>query len=127
MVSVYDRSLAAATRGIKKWGEPCTWVRRSTGTLADPNKPWDKPEDTIVNTSVNILFTFDDLEDRQLIHYLKLTETQRGLVNGMMHAVDFEPSIADTVLRDNKELVIATLDVLSPGGIILYHIIEFKL
>ncbi len=122
----YDRAVASATRGIKKKGELCTWISRAEGTLADATKPWDKATDVKVETKVNILFTFDDLEDRQLRHYLKNTETQRGLVNGMMHVVNFTPRMKDTVLRANEELIVVTLDVLSPGGVIIYHLIEFK-
>ena len=125
-MGVYDRQLAAATRGIKKWGRHVTWRRRIATALADPLKPWEKSSDTIIEVPVQILFEFDDLEDRQLIHYLKNTEVQRGLVNGMMHVVDFEPTTTDTVLSNGIELVIATLDVLQPGDIILYHLIEFK-
>lgn len=125
-MGVYDRSLATATKGIKKWGQLVTWRRRIAAALPDPLKPWEKAPDTIVDVPVRILFTFDDLEDRQLVHYLKNTETQRGLVNGMMQAVDFIPRTTDTVLRGDIELVIATLDVLAPGGVILYHLIEFK-
>ena len=126
-MGVYDRQLKTATKGIKKWGAPVTWRRRVAAALADPNKPWEKSPDTIIDIPVRILFELDDLEDRQLIHYLKNTETQRGLVNGLMHAVDFEPATTDTVVRSGKELVIATLDVLAPGDVILYHLIEFKL
>lgn len=127
MVSVYDSSVAAATRELKKWGEECTWISRTEGGLLDATKPWDKAADVKVETKVNILFTFDDLEDRQLRYYLKNTETQRGLVNGMMHVVNFVPKMKDTVLRAGKELIVVTLDVLSPGGVIVYHLIEFKL
>ena len=127
MASVYDSSVAAATRELKKWGEECTWQSRVDGSLVDATKPWDKSADTIVETKVRILFTFDDLEDRQLRRYLKNASTQRGLVNGMMHVVNFEPKLKDTVIRAGKQLVVATLDVLSPGGVIVYHLIEFKL
>jgi hypothetical protein len=127
MASPYDPAVAAATREIKKWGDPCTWQSRVSGTLADATKPWDKAADIITETLVHILFSADDLEDRQLRYYLANTETQRGLVNGMMHIVNFVPSMKDTVIRDGEELIIATLDVLKPGPIIIFHKIEFKL
>ena len=91
-MGVYDRQLASATKGIKKWGQPVTWKRRIAAALPDPLKPWEKASDTIIEVPVQILFTFDDLEDRQLLYYLKNTEVQRGLVNGMMHVVNFIPA-----------------------------------
>lgn len=127
MVSVYQPAVNAATRDIKKWGDECIWISRTAGSLADAAKPWDKADDIEIKTTVRILFSADDLEDRQLRYYLKNTETQRGLVNGMMHVVNFKPSMKDTVIRDGEELIIATLDVLKPGSVIIFHLIEFKL
>ena len=123
----YDRAVAAATRGIIKKGELCTWRSRVAGTLADATKPWNKAADVITETAVRILFSLDELEDRQLQHYLKNTETQRGLVNGMMHTVSFTPVLKDTILRAGKELIVAHIDPFSPGGVIVFYNIEFKL
>lgn len=123
----YDRAVAAATRGIKKKGQLCTWRSRAAGILADVTEPWSKAADVITETPVNIVFSLDELEDRQLQHYLKNTETQRGLVNGMMHIVSFVPALKDTILRAGKELIVAHIDPFSPGGVIVFYNVEFKL
>ena len=125
-IATYNRFINLATRAINKYGDACTWVQKAE-TTPDANKPWEAGSGSNVNNSVNILFLRDDLEDRQLYHYLRRSNVISGLVNGIMPVVSFTPKLNDYVIRDGEQFEIAALDYEKPGDRIILYYIEFKI
>tara|TARA_Y100001973_G_scaffold106361_1_gene183792 strand:- start:2957 stop:3358 length:402 start_codon:yes stop_codon:yes gene_type:complete len=104
------------------------WVYLQPYNLSDPNKPY------IVNkatrkppVAVKILFTLDDLEDRQQIKYRKETAIVDGQVNGyMVEQPGFSPTLKDIVIWNNRELTVAAIDPIQPIDCPILYFIEFK-
>lgn len=120
----FDRQIETAKRLISKNGQTVTWRKVGVDT-PDPSKPWKPAADTSTDTDVVICFLPPGRIGQELIRYLKGTEVTTGSVQGLMSAVDFEPSANDVVIRDGKTLRIKSIDPLSPNGQIILYTIEF--
>ncbi len=125
-MGVYDRQIATALRLIKAKGQVVTWRKLDDGAPADSSKPWKPSAATPDDNTVSIVFLPPTKENKQLIRYLKGTEVPTGSLDGLMHAVSFEPAAKDIVIRDGKELVIKSIDPLSPNGEVILYFLEFE-
>jgi len=103
------------------------WKIISNDTVVDPNKPWEVTRGSTSNRDVKIVFLPDNLEDRQLLRYLKATERNEGNVNGIMYRTDFDPKLKDIVLWQNRELVVNAIDPIQPFDNVIIYMIEFGL
>lgn len=102
-----------------------TWVLIPNSDTPDTDKPWDVTRPTTTEHEVRIVFLQDDLEDRQLLKYLKGTETNNGQINGIMYPSGFEPSLKDVVKFDGQELVVRAIDPIKPFDEVIIYILEF--
>jgi len=120
----FDRQIETAKRLIAKNGQTVTWRKLGVAT-PDPSTPWKPAADTPEDHSPKICFLPPGRVGQELIRYLKGTEVTTGSVQGLMSAVDFEPTANDVVIRDGKTLRIKSIDPLSPNGQIILYTIEF--
>jgi len=120
----FDRQIETAKRFIAKNGQSVTWRKLGVDT-PDPSTPWKPAADTPDDHMATICFLPPGRVGQELIRYLKGTEVTTGSVQGLMSAVDFEPTANDVVIRDGKNLRIKSIDPLSPNGQIILYTIEF--
>lgn len=122
----FDRQIATAKRLIAKNGELVKWRVIDDATPTDPNKPWEPGPATPDDKDVTICFLPVDRQTMETFNFIKGTEVPKGSVMGLMGQVNFEPNLKDVVIRDGKELRIASLDVLSPNGQKILYTVVFK-
>lgn len=122
----FDRQIATAKRLIAKNGEKVKWRVIDDPTPTDPNKPWEPGPATPDDKDVSICFLPIDRQTMETFNFIKGTEVPKGSVMGLMGQVNFEPNLKDVVIRDGKELRIASLDVLSPNGQKILYTVVFK-
>lgn len=122
----FDRAIATAKRLIAKNGQAVTWRVIDDPTPTDPNKPWEPGPATPDDKDVTICFLPIDRQTQETFTFLKGVEVPTGSVMGLMGQVNFEPNLKDVVIRDGKELRIASLDVLSPNGQKILYTVVFK-
>jgi hypothetical protein len=101
------------------------WVSIANDTVEDIDEPWKTIHGSSTERAVKILFTMDALEDRQLLKYLKNTETNDGQINGIMYRTDFEPSLKDIVKWGGQELVVRAIDPIKPIDEVIIYVLEF--
>jgi hypothetical protein len=124
----FDRQIATAQRLIAKYGQSVTWREPAEGLPADPEKPWSKTAAVpIDHAGIKICFVpAKENEWRKLLAYLKGTEVPTTKLAGLMGAVTFTPALKHIVLRDGKQLRIASIDCLSPNGQKILYTLEFE-
>jgi hypothetical protein len=122
----FDRQIATAKRLIAKNGELVKWRVIDDPTPTDPNKPWEPGPATPDDKDATICFLPIDRQTMETFNFIKGTEVPKGSVMGLMGQVNFEPNLKDVVIRDGKELRIASLDVLSPNGQKILYTVVFK-
>lgn len=122
----YDRVIATATRLIKKKGQLVKWQIINDPVPPDSNKPWNQAAATPEEKDVYICFLPIDRQTFETLGYMKGNEIPKGSVMGLMANVDFEPNLKDVVLRNNKQLRIETINILSPNGQQILYTIIFK-
>ncbi len=122
----FDRQIATAKRLIAKNGELAKWRVINDPAPTDPNKPWEPGAATPDDKDVTICFLPIDRQTMEAFNFIKGTEVPKGSVMGLMGQVNFEPNLKDVVIRDGKELRIASLDVLSPNGQKILYTVVFK-
>ncbi len=100
-MAVYNRQIANALRQIKAKGEAVTWRQIVPPVDDDPAHPAvgitvDYPARIAFfpNPTLNLLSTISTMTG---------TEVPTGRYYGLMGAVDFAPSIKDTVIRSSGE------------------------
>ena len=121
----YDRPIATAQRMLKDSGKLVTWRIVRDGAPVDAGQPW-KPTQPVSQAEHDVYICFFplDKQQRETYHYLKNSEVPATAVMGYMGAVEFSPSLKDTVIYDGKELRIDSIDILAPSGQpILYTLI----
>lgn len=101
------------------------WLSIQNDSLISNDRPWEVQRGSSIEHAVKIVFLQDDLEDRQLIKYLKGTETTNGQVNGIMYDYGFTPSLKDVVKWQGRELVVNAIDPLAPIDKAIIYILEF--
>ena len=102
------------------------WVSIDNDTTPDPNEPWRTKKGSSSNHDVRIVFLQDNLNDRELIRYLKTTETATGNVNGIMYQTDFEPTLKDTVRWQGRTMTINAINPIQPIDAAIIYVIEFN-
>jgi len=125
-MGVYDRQIATAKRLISQKGQSVTWRQLADGAPVDSSKPWKPSAATPTDNPVSIVFLPPLKENQELIRYLKGTEVPTGSVSGLMPAVTFAPAAKDVVIRNSVELVVKSIDPLSPNGEIILYFLEFE-
>jgi hypothetical protein len=120
----FDAQIALAQQAIKDNGQAVIW--RQLNRTADVGEPW-KVASGNVDYSPFICFFPVNKQTRETLHYIAgSNELKDGSVIGLMGAVNFVPSLADVVIRDGKQLNIASIEVLAPNGQAILYTIEFK-
>lgn len=118
--TVYSRQIATAQRIIKAKGAKCTW-RQRPDVADDDDKPWNAEERPPVDKPVSIAFFPDG--QKTFAALMKGEDAPEGVEIGYMGAVDFEPAVGDTVIRNGVGLRVASVTPLQPDGTpILYTI-----
>ena len=116
-MGVFDRSLNAAQRLIRKYGQDVTWQKRIDGVPADPAKPWLPAEVAVNSFNVRMVFFPEKSDALAVAMLLRGTEVHSGALVGIMAAgITFVPDIKDTVLRDGMMLAIESINLLAPNG-----------
>jgi hypothetical protein len=119
-VGIYDKEIASAKADIEAAGESVVW--RSVGAAEDSTTPWRPTGVAVTESDVSILFT------DEVTSYDKSGEVQTTVMkNCIMHAVDFEPSLKDFVVRGNKTLNVSKIRPLSPNGQTIMYYVDFTL
>ena len=102
------------------------WVSTSENPAADSNSPFVVTRPTTTEHQVKILFVRDQLEDRQLLQYLKKTTRVTGQVNGLMLPyTGFTPTLKDTVRFNGKTLDVKAIDPVQPIDQPIIYFLEF--
>jgi len=119
----FDRQIKTALRLIQKNGQAVAWVK-TVDAIPDADMPWLPVGTTNTNFAPYICFLPLDLQGKEFLHALGVTDAFTGTYYGLMGNVPFEPLVTDVVTRDGVKLDIASIDLLSPNGQkILYTII----
>lgn len=122
----YDRQIASAKRLIAKYGQSVTWRQIRNGGINNAATPWKPGASQVTEQSVQIAFFPYTTENKQLLRHLLGTEIPVGSLTGYMSAVNFEPTLKDTVLRDGKILSIKSIDPLAPNGQVIMYTLQFE-
>lgn len=110
-MGVYDRQRATATRLIAKYGEKVVW--REAVQAEDADRPWLGTTAKAIEHNVIVLFTTSNSSVRHLIEALSGGTIPQGESLGYMATVDFNPSIADVVIRtDGTQFRVKSIDPL---------------
>src|ERR1044072_9107403 len=120
----FDRSIATAFRLIKKNGQRGTW--RAISDKPNPTQPWNPGSRVVTDNIVYICFLPVDRVSMETFTFMNGSEVQRGSLVGLMGQVPFVPNLKDVVIRDNRELRIANITVLSPNGQNVLYTVMFK-
>ena len=124
-MGVYDRQTAQATRMIKAKGELVTWNFGLAPIANDPDKPWIASNYVPTTQNVSILFTSG--RSGAFAKLIAGSNVESGKQTGIMHAVNFVPSLSDTVTRsDGTVLGLSSIDSLEPNGPVILWYLEFK-
>lgn len=124
-MSEYDRAIATAQRLIAKKGMSVTWKQLTNGTPADPDKPWRPGATEHTDKTVNIVFFPYNRENQKFLALLTGTEVPKGEEYGLMGAVDFTPTLKDTIVRNGETLAVETINLLAPAGDPVLYTIGF--
>jgi hypothetical protein len=125
-MGVFDEEIQLALDLIEENGQFVVWRKLTNGVDPDPEKPWEPGQATYVDNNVSIVFLPVDREGQESLHYMQNTEIATASLLGLMASVPFEPAEKDIVLRDSKELVIMSIDELSPNGQKILYELRFK-
>lgn len=118
----FDKQISSASRLIARYGQLVKWRVVRNDTPVDYLQPWKRQEPTsFVEHDVSICF----FSEGDSLKYFKDSEVQTGSIVGYMGAVNFEPSLKDVVIRNNKELRIRSIDALAPNGQNILYTIAF--
>lgn len=119
----FERQKEAAKRAIVKNGAAANWLVKAVETTDE--EPW-KPQPVVPpNHPVHIVLLPEGRIGSEWAHLLAGFNLQAGNDYGLMHYVDFVPSISDTVVfTSGRVLQPVTIDRLAPNDIdvILYTI-----
>lgn len=127
-MSAYDRQIKQAQRVISRKGQAVTWRKKLV--IVDGAEPWKEtkpvaPADDHNDFPVSIVF----LRPGRVPAFLSLivgTDVPQASVRGIMPAVSFVPDLKDTVIRDQVELSIKSMNVIAPNGDPILYDIEFN-
>lgn len=131
MASQYDRLRATAKRLIDKFGRPVS-IRRSTGVLQDPARPWLGNTAATVDTAVRAVFaTRKDVEPFVRLATGRETpvrsayESEQGVALVAAIDVPFEVEIKHRIVDAvaGKEHEIGAVEVVSPGDLPVIYIL----
>ena len=122
----FDRQVQTALKLIKKNGQAVKWRVINDPLPTDPAKPWEPAKATPIDNDVVICFLPIDRQTMETLNFIKGTEISKGSVMGLMGQTSFSPNLKDVVLREGKELRIASIDVLSPNGQVILYTVVFK-
>lgn len=125
-MSVIDTSIATAKRLIEKYGEVCTWYKKTNGTPADPAKPWKAGASRNQAIDCKLLFLRSNkLNLKEVVKALKgdTSEVTDGYVRALLAGdCGFTPSINDTIIRaDGSTSVLMSIDRLAPSGAAIFY------
>lgn len=134
-MGVYDDAIATAKRMIAAKGQLATWRKFDTGLFQQSSANHPSPVPWLPTSargeqdfSVSIVFLPISRVNSQLIRALSGTEVtgpSKANLQGLMASVDFEPSDKDIVIRDERQLNIASIDPIAPDGTPILYVIEF--
>jgi len=128
MTSRFSVHVKTVQKAIAKFGQTVTYNQT---TAVSVGNPWEGATSKGPDISLKILFlapsaTGETQFGKELLTYLKGTETSKTQVRGYMAYNGFEPAKSDIVVRDGKELVIGAVDTLAPDGTSILHVLEFE-
>lgn len=109
----YSKQIASAKRMIKAKGQAATW-REPADTTPDPDKPWRSTANAPADHNVNVV-TLPDGQAR-FAALISGTDVPEGTELAYMAAVDFEPTVRATLIRDGKAQRITYLTPIAPDG-----------
>lgn len=121
-MGVFDRQIATATRLIAAKGQACVWQQVPT-TTPDPSKPWEQQNSAMTPYNVKIAFL---PASSPLLRLIQGSNIASSRTRGLMAAVGFTPSIADTVQRGSEILRLCDLDAVNINGEIILWKMEFE-
>jgi hypothetical protein len=123
-MAVYTRFIKTALRLIKKYGQIVDWTIPLKQN--DNTQPWLKLDGLPEIKKPSIAFFTVDKEMKETFRYGEgFRDVAEGSLIGYMGAVDFEPSLNDSVFRNGKTLQIKNIDCLNVNGEIVLYTIEF--
>lgn len=120
----FDSQIETAQRLIALNGQDVTW--RQPASVANPSTPWKPSNGAPTDYPVKIVFLPLDRVGTALLRQLANTELAIGSEYGLMGAVEFEPNLTDTIIRDGKEVRIIAIDVLKPNGQIILYTLQLE-
>lgn len=120
----YDRSIAQATRMIKKYGQLVTWIQQ--GIQVSPAEPWkDMGIDPETFPVFIVFLTPKGRLSNELFHLMQGTTVPEGAPTGLMAKVPFTPALNDKVLRGTETLNVKSMDIVAPNGEPILYKLEF--
>lgn len=124
-MAVYARQIATAKRLITAKGKAVTWRSNSDGAPGDASQPWKPGATAAIDYLVSIVFLPENRVGYEWLVRMTNSEIPEGSGYGLMHAVTFEPTLKDVVIKDGKELRIASIDPLAPNGEVILYTLRF--
>jgi hypothetical protein len=130
-MGTFDEEIETVKELVEEFGELITFKRLSY-TVSDPDKPWIQTEIPGTQKDLKIIFlspgaSASTLFGRELLQYLKGSQTITGEVRGYMASGSIVPKQNDIVIRKGKELKISAIDILNPNGQDILYTLEFYL
>lgn len=128
MVTRFSVHVKTVQRMIAKYGQSVVYNQMTASTVGNP---WEGTSIKGPDIPVKMLFLAPSSSGetqfgKELLTYLKGSETSKTQVRGYMASNGFEPAKNDIVVRDGKELVISAIDTLAPDGTSILHVLEFE-
>lgn len=126
MSGAIDRAIDTAKRLIERYGETCSWQKKTNGTPADAAKPWKAGASRNSYFDCKIVFLRSDkLNLKAVVKALKGTtdENAQGYQRGLLAGdCGFVPSVNDTIIRgDGSTSVLMSIDKLAPNGLTVFY------
>jgi len=121
-MAVYTRQVASAKRMIAKYGQFCNWVKPIV-EVDDPDSPWNNGAgEPTTYEKIKIVFFPNP---KHSLARAQGGEVQVGASLAYMAAVNFVPSLEDTIIKaDGSHATIVAIDKIAPNGEPILFIIE---
>jgi hypothetical protein len=127
MIGVFDEEIATALELIEENGQVCDW-HKDTVTLTDPDRPWlgGDPVPDVRHPSICFVPATDTPSGFGLTKFRRegADDAPSFSTFGLMGPVDFEPQVADKVIRGGTPLVIVAIDKLQPNEQVLLYVLS---
>lgn len=128
MSSRFSVHVKTVQKVVERYGKLVTYNQVSASSSANP---WESTSQKGEDKIIRMIFlpptaSGETLFGKELLNYLKGTETSTKQIRGYMAYNGFEPKLNDVVTDGAKVLTIKAVDTLAPDGTSILHVLEFE-